>query len=191
MCAGAQGLSWCLRRVIENSHDFCLAELLRGKLNYTTQMLSIQYQGGEAKNPISVLHLHVWLPRTVLECCVSMCNFCPLKECLVEGECCWWCLWHSSWCDCLAAVLISDVILINVISISVELYCLSTSYMHHLNSTFAWGFLTDVMPQPTKMAEILEKEYIPAHQGNLKKVYPHTCCLVTLRSGWGQTFERH
>lgn len=105
-------------------------------------MLSIQCWGCEAGNPISVLHLHVWLPGTILECCVSMCNFYPLEECLVENRYCWWCLWCSSWCGCLAAMLVSDVIMINVVSISVELYCLSTSYMCHLYySMFAWVFL--------------------------------------------------
>jgi len=87
-------------------------------------------------------------------------------------------------------MLASDVIMINVVSISVKLYCLSPSYMCHLYySTFALFFLTDVMLQPTKMAKILKNEYIPVRQAiKEEKFCPHTCHLVTLRSGWVQTY---
>lgn len=110
MYADEQASSGCLSSVIENSQDFCLTEFLCGKLNYTIHMLSIQCQGCESGNPISVLHLHVWWPRTVLECSVSMCNFYPLKEHSVEDGCCWlvpvvfFLVWLLSshagfWCD--------------------------------------------------------------------------------------------
>lgn len=56
-------------------------------------------------------------------------------------------------------MLFSDGIVIGGFSISVELSHLPTSYVCHLYySVSPWGFLTDVVPQPTKMVQILEEE---------------------------------
>lgn len=56
-------------------------------------------------------------------------------------------------------MLFSDGIVIDGFSVSVKVFHLPTSCVCHLYySVFTWGLPTGVMPQRTKMVQILEEE---------------------------------